>query len=487
MLLGAKLGDILGRNRAFAIGLAIYGVGSLTTALSPNLGVLLVGWSGVEGFGAVLVVPAIAALTAATYEGNDRALAYALLGGIAAIAVAAGPLIGGWVTTEFTWRYVFAAETVVVILILLLRGQIAQAPRAGAASAARHRGGGAFLGRPGPDRGRDPAQQRVGLRPVAHAADDQRHGDHAAGLLRGAVHGARRSRAAVGVRRVGAASRPSGPRRAARHGAAAHLAAAGGAVDAGRAAVRPDGHVLRHPGVPAGRAGARRVRDRQAPAAAVGGDARLRAAGPADRGPALAARRRADRAGRGQHRRARDARDARRDAERHRLQGGAGSDRSGCRAARVAARERHHVRRRAHADQRGGRAPGHRPEPRVLARHGDRRRGAARVARDRLQRAHHRQPRRSGGRARDDRREGRRGDRHRARRGRRGRCREGGLTPDQARAVADDYGDAQLDALRLSLGAVALAALLSLWLTRRLPTRSLAETDVGATEATAVA
>ena len=72
MLLGAKLGDILGRNRAFAIGLAIYGVGSLTTALSANLGVLLVGWSGVEGFGAVLVVPAIAALTAATYCLSER-------------------------------------------------------------------------------------------------------------------------------------------------------------------------------------------------------------------------------------------------------------------------------------------------------------------------------------------------------------------------------------------------------------------------------
>jgi MFS family permease len=128
MLLGAKLGDILGRNRAFAIGLGIYGVGSLTTALSPSLGVLLVGWSGVEGLGAVLVVPAIAALTAATYEGRARALAYALLGGIAAVAVAAGPLIGGWVTTQFTWRYVFAGETVVVIGILLLRGQIARAP-----------------------------------------------------------------------------------------------------------------------------------------------------------------------------------------------------------------------------------------------------------------------------------------------------------------------------------------------------------------------
>jgi MFS family permease len=128
MLLGAKLGDIIGRNRAFAIGLAIYGVGSLTTALSPNLAALLIGWSGIEGLGAVLVIPAIAALTAATYEGRDRALAYALLGGIAAIAVAAGPLIGGWVTTELSWRYVFAAETVVVVLILLVRGQITRAP-----------------------------------------------------------------------------------------------------------------------------------------------------------------------------------------------------------------------------------------------------------------------------------------------------------------------------------------------------------------------
>ena len=130
MLLGAKLGDIFGRNRTFAIGLGIYGLGSLTTALSPDLAVLLIGWSGIEGFGAVLVIPAIAALTAASYEGRDRALAYALLGGISAIAVAAGPLIGGWVTTEFTWRYVFAAETVVVTLILLARKQIPLAPAA---------------------------------------------------------------------------------------------------------------------------------------------------------------------------------------------------------------------------------------------------------------------------------------------------------------------------------------------------------------------
>ena len=70
MLVGAKLGDIWGRDRAFAIGLAVYGLGSLTTALSPNLYVLLFGWSLVEGLGAVLVIPAIAALAAANYRGE---------------------------------------------------------------------------------------------------------------------------------------------------------------------------------------------------------------------------------------------------------------------------------------------------------------------------------------------------------------------------------------------------------------------------------
>src|SRR3954467_15087902 len=130
MLTGAKLGDIYGRNRMFAIGLAVYGVGSLITALSPSLPVLLVGWSGIEGLGAIMVIPGIAALTAASYEGKDRALAYALIGGITAIAVAAGPLIGGYATTGFSWRYVFAGETVVMIILLLLLRFVPKAPAA---------------------------------------------------------------------------------------------------------------------------------------------------------------------------------------------------------------------------------------------------------------------------------------------------------------------------------------------------------------------
>ncbi len=119
MLLGGKLGDRWGAKRAFTIGLLVYGLGSLTTALSPTLGVLLVGWSFIEGFGAVLVIPAIAALTAATYSGRQRALAYGILGGVSGASAALGPLIGGWVTTNFTWRLVFAGETVVVLLLML--------------------------------------------------------------------------------------------------------------------------------------------------------------------------------------------------------------------------------------------------------------------------------------------------------------------------------------------------------------------------------
>jgi MFS family permease len=128
MLAGAKLGDILGRDRTFALGLAIYGLGSFITAISPSLGVLLFGWSLVEGIGAALVVPAIVSLIAATYSGKDRALAFGIVGGVAGAAVAAGPLIGGWVTTELSWRYVFAGEVVIVIGILLLRRRLARAP-----------------------------------------------------------------------------------------------------------------------------------------------------------------------------------------------------------------------------------------------------------------------------------------------------------------------------------------------------------------------
>ncbi|WP_137844476.1 MFS transporter [Microbacterium sp. 2FI] len=128
MLTGGKLGDKWGRSRAFRIGSIVYGIGSLTTALSPNLTVLMFGWSLVEGLGAILVIPAIAALAAINYTGRDRIIAFSALGAITGFAAAAGPLIGGFMTTYSSWRYVFVAETVVMIFVLIFSGRIKDVP-----------------------------------------------------------------------------------------------------------------------------------------------------------------------------------------------------------------------------------------------------------------------------------------------------------------------------------------------------------------------
>jgi EmrB/QacA subfamily drug resistance transporter len=118
MITGGKIGAIIGRRRAFGIGLVIYGIGSLTTSLAPNLGVLLFGWSLLEGVGAALIMPAIVALVASNFPPERRSAAYGLVAAATAMAVAAGPLIGGAVTTFASWRYVFAGEVVIVIVIL---------------------------------------------------------------------------------------------------------------------------------------------------------------------------------------------------------------------------------------------------------------------------------------------------------------------------------------------------------------------------------
>jgi len=119
MLIGGKLGDIYGRRRVFTVGLVIYGIGSGLTAASWSVPSLMFGWSILEGIGAALVLPAMVALVAGTYRDKDRAVAYGVLGGVAGAGIAVGPILGGWVTTDFTWRLVFAGEVVVAIGILL--------------------------------------------------------------------------------------------------------------------------------------------------------------------------------------------------------------------------------------------------------------------------------------------------------------------------------------------------------------------------------
>lgn len=120
MLVGGKLGSIWGRKRALLVGGVIYAIGALVTGFSPNIVVLILGWSVTEGLGAALVIPAIAALIATNYHGSDRIVAYSIIGAASGIAAAAGPLIGGFVTTYLSWRYVFIGETGIMVLILLL-------------------------------------------------------------------------------------------------------------------------------------------------------------------------------------------------------------------------------------------------------------------------------------------------------------------------------------------------------------------------------
>ena len=128
MITGGKLGQILGRKRAFAIGCLIYGCGSLITALAPNLAVLIVGWSVLEGAGAALIMPAVVALVASNFARDQRPRAYGLVASAGAIAVAAGPLIGGLFTTYLSWRWVFVGEVLVVLIILWLTRRIADTP-----------------------------------------------------------------------------------------------------------------------------------------------------------------------------------------------------------------------------------------------------------------------------------------------------------------------------------------------------------------------
>lgn len=132
MVTGGKIGDLIGRRRAFAIGLVIYSCGSAMTALAPTVGVLALGWSVLEGVGAALVLPALAALIAGNFVDRDRVVAYSVIGGVAGAGIAVGPILGGWATTELTWRIVFVGEVVICLTILAALRLVTDSPNPGA-------------------------------------------------------------------------------------------------------------------------------------------------------------------------------------------------------------------------------------------------------------------------------------------------------------------------------------------------------------------
>ena len=133
IMTGAKIGDIIGRRKAFVIGLIIYACGSTLTALSQSVVALAIGWSVLEGIGAALVLPALAALIAGNFEGSRRKVAYAIIGGVAGAGIAIGPILGGWATTNVTWRIVFVGEVVLVAFILIMTPKVGDAERPGPA------------------------------------------------------------------------------------------------------------------------------------------------------------------------------------------------------------------------------------------------------------------------------------------------------------------------------------------------------------------
>jgi EmrB/QacA subfamily drug resistance transporter len=115
---GGRMGDLFGRKRMFKGGAIIFAIGSFIASISRSVPVLLMGESIIEGIGAALMMPATASLLVSKYRGHDRAVAFGIWGGVAAAASAIGPILGGFLTTHFSWRWGFRINVFVVALLL---------------------------------------------------------------------------------------------------------------------------------------------------------------------------------------------------------------------------------------------------------------------------------------------------------------------------------------------------------------------------------
>jgi EmrB/QacA subfamily drug resistance transporter len=116
---GGRLGDLFGRKKMFNTGAIIFAVGSIVASISRNVPTLLAGESIIEGVGAALMMPATASLLVAKYRGRERAIAFGIWGGVAAAASAVGPILGGFLTTHYSWRWGFRINVGVVALLLI--------------------------------------------------------------------------------------------------------------------------------------------------------------------------------------------------------------------------------------------------------------------------------------------------------------------------------------------------------------------------------
>jgi MFS family permease len=112
LIIGGKLGDLYGRRRMFMLGNALFGVGSLIAALSTSTATLVAGEAVIEGMGASLMLPASLAILATVFKGHERTTAFAAWGAFAGVSSAFGPVVGGFLTTFYSWRWAFGINVV---------------------------------------------------------------------------------------------------------------------------------------------------------------------------------------------------------------------------------------------------------------------------------------------------------------------------------------------------------------------------------------
>lgn len=132
ILIGSKVGDLLGRKRAYVLGLLGYATGAIAMTLAQGLTAIIVFWAVIGGLGASLLLPAMQSLIHGNFSGAAQKKVYALVGASASIAAAVGPLLGGFITTYLSWRVAFALEAVVIAVVLSGIGLVKDVPYTGA-------------------------------------------------------------------------------------------------------------------------------------------------------------------------------------------------------------------------------------------------------------------------------------------------------------------------------------------------------------------
>ena len=131
ILIGSKVGDLIGRKRAYVLGLLGYAIGAVAMTLAQGLAAIIIFWALIGGIGASLLLPSMQSLVHGNFEGAAQKKVYALVGAAAAIAAAVGPLLGGFITTYLSWRIGFLLEAVIIAVVLSGIGLVRDVPYTG--------------------------------------------------------------------------------------------------------------------------------------------------------------------------------------------------------------------------------------------------------------------------------------------------------------------------------------------------------------------